>query len=147
MDPIGCSGSWEWHGYRNSWVDLCGRRLQGVPGGSHWGGGLWIATADQIRVAELVRRNGAWDGRQILPASWIDAIRAPCDVFPQYGLLWWLNTGGAQYPEAPESSFFAVGAGSNVVWVDQALGIAAVARWIDQKKIGAFLGRVVASLR
>ena len=47
----------------------------------------------------------------------------------------------------PESSFFAIGAGSNVVWIDQELGIAAVARWIDQKKIGEFLERVMASLR
>jgi hypothetical protein len=68
-------------------------------------------------------------------------------VFPQYGLLWWLNTKGAQYPEAPETSFFAVGAGTNLLWIDQTLEIAAVIRWIDQNKIGAFLGRVVASLR
>lgn len=147
MDPIGCSGKWEWRGYRNSWADVGGQRLQAVPGGSHWGGGIWIATADQIRLAELVRRNGDWNGKAVLPASWIAAIRTPCDAFPQYGLLWWLNTNRAQYAEAPESSFFAVGAGSNVVWIDQELGIAAVIRWIDQKKIGAFLGRVMASLR
>jgi CubicO group peptidase (beta-lactamase class C family) len=147
MDPIGCSAEWAWHGYRNSWADIGGQRLQAVPGGSHWGGGIWIATADQIRLAELVRQNGDSNGRAVLPAGWIDAVRTPCDVFPQYGLLWWLNTGRVQYPEAPESSFFAVGAGSNLVWIDQDLGIAAVVRWIDQAKIGEFLARVVASLR
>ena len=147
MDPIGCSDTWEWHGYRNSWIDIDGRRLQAVPGGSHWGGGLWIGSADHLRVAELIRRNGDWNGKTILPASWIAAVREPCPVFPQYGLLWWLNTKGAQYPEAPESSFFAVGAGTNLLWIDQTLEIAAVIRWIDQNKIGAFLGRVVASLR
>ena len=85
MGPIGASGKWEWHGYRNSWTDTGGQRLQAVPGGSHWGGGIWIATADQIRMAELVRRNGDWNGKTVLPASWIAAIRTPCGVFPQYG--------------------------------------------------------------
>ena len=147
MDPIGCSQSWEWHGYKNSWVDLAGLRVQSVPGGSHWGGGLWISTADHIRVAELIRRNGEWEGEQLLPASWIAALRAPLDIFPQYGLLWWLNTGHAQYASAPETSFFAVGAGTNLIWIDQERRISAVIRWIDQKKIDAFLGRVMASLR
>ena len=146
MDPIGCSQTWEWHGYRNSWVDLGARRVQAVPGGSHWGGGLWISTADQVRVAELIRRNGEWDGKALVPASWIAALQTPCDVFAQYGLLWWLNTGRKNYPGAPDSSFFAMGAGTNLVWIDQKLGISAVIRWIDQKKIDDFLGRVLASL-
>ncbi|MGE3916993.1 MAG: serine hydrolase domain-containing protein, partial [Hyphomicrobiaceae bacterium] len=42
MDPIGCSGEWEWHGYRTSWVDVGGRRVQSVSGGAHWGGGMLI---------------------------------------------------------------------------------------------------------
>ena len=146
MDPIGCSNEWEWHGYRNSWINVDGQRLQAVPGGSHWGGGIWIGSADHMRVGELIRRNGDWNGKQLLPASWIAAIRTPCPVKPIYGLLWWLNTGRAQYPRVPETSFFARGAGSNVIWIDQDLALTAVIRWIDQKKIGTFLERVLASL-
>jgi len=146
MDPIGASDSWEWHGYRNSWVDIGDQRVQSVPGGSHWGGGLWISTIDHMRVAELIRRNGDWNGKAILPATWIAALRTPCPVFAQYGLLWWLNTGRGYYPSAPESSFFAMGAGTNLIWIDQELGLSAVIRWIDQNKIDAFLGRAVASL-
>ncbi|HJZ14981.1 MAG TPA: hypothetical protein VJ251_05970 [Stellaceae bacterium] len=37
MDPIGASPEWEWHGYRNSYVELDGRRVQSVSGGGHWG--------------------------------------------------------------------------------------------------------------
>lgn len=147
MDPIGCSDGWEWHGYRNSWVNIGGVRLQAVPGGSHWGGGLWISTTDQLRMAELIRRNGDWNGKQLLPASWIEAIRTPCPQFAQYGLLWWLNTNRGYYPSAPASSFFAVGAGTNLVWIDPELGLSAVIRWIDQSKIDDFLGRVLASLK
>jgi CubicO group peptidase (beta-lactamase class C family) len=147
MDPIGCSADWEWHGYRNSWIDVGGERMQSVPGGCHWGGGIWIGTADHMRVAELVRRNGEWEGRQLIPASWIAAIRTPSPVYPRYGLLWWLNTGREPYPGVPETSFFARGAGSSVLWVDQELALTAVIRWIDQKKIADFLTRVVASLK
>jgi len=146
MDPIGCSTDWEWHGYRNSWVDIDGQRMQSVPGGCHWGGGIWISTADHMRVAELVRRNGDWEGRQLIPTSWIAAIRTPSPVYPRYGLLWWLNTKREPYPGVPETSFFARGAGSSVLWVDQDLALTAVFRWIDQKKIADFLTRVVASL-
>jgi hypothetical protein len=146
MDPIGCSDGWEWHGYRNSWVDIGDTRMQAVPGGSHWGGGLWISSLDHLRVAELIRRNGDWEGKSLLPASWIEAIRQPCDRYAQYGLLWWLNTDRAYYPSAPASSFFAVGAGTNLIWIDQELGLSAVVRWIDQTRIDEFLGRVVESL-
>jgi CubicO group peptidase (beta-lactamase class C family) len=146
MDPVCCSDTWEWHGYRNSWVDIGNERLQAVPGGSHWGGGLWISTMDHLRVAELIRRNGEWEGQRLLPADWIETLRTPCAINPEYGLLWWLNTGRSYYPSAPASSFFAVGAGTNLMWIDQDLGIAAVIRWIDQAKIDDFLGRLLASL-
>ena len=46
MDPIGASRTWRWHGYRNSWVELDGLRMQSVSGGGHFGGGLFINTYD-----------------------------------------------------------------------------------------------------
>lgn len=147
MDPLGCSDGWHWHGYRNSWVDIDGRRLQAVPGGSHWGGGLWISSLDHLRVAELIRNDGQWEGTRLLPEGWVAAMTSPCDRFAQYGLLWWLNTDRGYQPQAPESSFFALGAGTNLIWIDRDLGLTAVIRWIDQASIGDFLGRVMASLR
>jgi hypothetical protein len=33
MHPIGASRDWEWVGYRNSWVEIDGRRIQSVSGG------------------------------------------------------------------------------------------------------------------
>lgn len=50
MDPIGASPSWEWHGYSTSWVEVDGRRIQSVSGGSHWGGGIWMNSRDLARV-------------------------------------------------------------------------------------------------
>ena len=97
-------------------------------------------------MAELIRRGGDWNGKQLVSADWIAALHTPCAVYAQYGLLWWLNTDREYYPSVPASSFFASGAGTNLVWIDPALGLTAVIRWIDQKKIDAFLGRVMASL-
>ena len=37
MLPIGAGDQWRWVGYVNSWVEIKGRRVQSVPGGSHWG--------------------------------------------------------------------------------------------------------------
>jgi CubicO group peptidase (beta-lactamase class C family) len=143
MDPIGASSTWRWEPYRNAWVEIGGRRLPSVPGGSHWGGGLWMSTRDHARVGLLVLRRGAWGGRRIVSEAWIDAMCEPCPLNPQYGLLWWLNTGRAQMPSAPASSFSARGAGSNVVWIDPENDLVAVVRWIDKATVDGFVKLVL----
>ena len=109
MDPIGASPEWQWQPYRNSIVEIDGRRLASVPGGSHWGGGLWMSSRDHARFGALIARGGRWNGRQLVPAEWIAELRRPCALNPEYGLLWWLNTGRRHLPSAPESSFAARG--------------------------------------
>ena len=59
MDPIGASSTWTWEAYHNAWAEIDGRRLPAVPGGSHWGGGLWMSTRDHARFGLLALRNGA----------------------------------------------------------------------------------------
>ena len=54
MQPIGASDHWRWVGYDNAWIDLNGRRVQSVPGGTHWGGGVSIGSNDQARVGQLL---------------------------------------------------------------------------------------------
>jgi hypothetical protein len=57
---------------------------------------------------------------------------APADIKSDYGYMWWLNTGRELLPAAPESAFFALGAGStNVIYVDRENDLATVTRWID----------------
>jgi hypothetical protein len=147
MGPIGASDRWEWVPYRNAWVEIDGVRMPSVPGGSHWGGGLWMSTRDHARFGLFVHRGGRWGGRQILPASWVEEMRRPCPVNPEYGLLWWLNTGRRQLPGAPESSYAARGAGSNVIWIDPEHDLVTVVRWIDKPHVAGFAERVMASLR
>jgi len=147
MDPIGASDTWVWHGYRNSYVQLNGRVVQSVSGGSHWGGGLWASTRDHARFGYLFLRNGAWEGRQIVSRRWVQMATTPCDIAPQYGYLWWLNSGRATVPSAPESSFFALGSGGNVIWVDRDHDLVVVTRWLEFAKLDAFAKLVLASLK
>lgn len=146
MDPIGASDGWTWHGYENSGVTVDDKVMVSVPGGTHWGGGLWIDTFDHARFGLLIARGGEWDGKRLLDADWVTAMRTPIDIYNVYGFLWWLNTNKAYYPQAPDTSFFALGAGSNLIWIDQALDIVGVFRWIDQARIDGLLGRFMAAL-
>jgi CubicO group peptidase (beta-lactamase class C family) len=143
MTPIGASSTWEWQGYRNSFVEIGGRRMQSVPGGSHWGGGVFIDALDQARVGLLMLRGGVWNGHHILSNEWIERMRVPCSLYPSYGSLWWLNTGRTLYPSAPEGSYFASGAGGNLTWIEPSLDIVAVLRWIDRAEADGFIRRVV----
>ena len=146
MDPIGAASDWEWHPYRNSWIDLDGHRLPSVPGGSHWGGGLWMSTRDHARFGLLHARGGRWGERPILPSGWVDECRRPCEINPEYGLMWWLNTGRVQFPSGPESCYAARGAGSNVIWIDPDHDLVAVVRWIDKGSMDGFVARVLSAV-
>ncbi|MBI4594234.1 MAG: serine hydrolase, partial [Candidatus Rokubacteria bacterium] len=147
LDPIGASIAWWWRPYRNSWIEIDGVEMPSVPGGSHWGGGLWMSSLDHARFGLLIHRGGRWGERELLATSWIEAMRRPGPVNPEYGFLWWLNTGRTLFPSAPASSYAARGAGSNVIWIDPEHDLVAVARWIDKQSIDGFLGRIVASVR
>ena len=146
MDPIGAGEDWHWHAYDNAEVEVDGRRLWSVPGGTHWGGGLRIGAEDQARLGLLIAAGGVWRGRRLLSKAWIKEMLAPCPVKPIYGFLWWLNTGHGYRPAAPETSVFASGAGGNVIWVDSALELVAVARWLDPEAANGWTERVIAAI-
>jgi len=146
MDPIGASSSWKWHAYRNASFEIEGEHMASVPGGSHWGGGIFIASEDHARLALLVLRDGVWDGERLLPDGWVRELRTPCPLKPVYGCLWWLNTAGGLYDRAPASSFFAIGAGQNVIWIAPEQDLLMVARWIDAAKVNELIKRMMSSL-
>lgn len=147
MAPIGASSDWRWEGYRNSFVEIDGRAMQSVPGGGHWGGGVFIHAEDQARIGLLMLRRGNWSGRQLVPETWVRESTTPCARNPQYGFMWWLNTARQRSPQASEASFCAFGAGGNVTWVDPAHDLVAVMRWLDPDSVGTFMGLVTAALR
>jgi CubicO group peptidase (beta-lactamase class C family) len=143
MDPIGASTDWRWDGYRTSTVTIDGRQMVSVPGGGHWGGGIVISARDLALMGRLVAKGGAWDGRQILPKGYTAELIKPCPVAPFYGLMWWLNTGRGQFAAAPESSYFAFGWGSHIVWIDPDNDLVTVLRWVERRKVAGFVERLL----
>lgn len=146
MDPIGASAGWRWDGYRNSTVTIDGKEMVSVPGGGHWGGGIVISARDLALTGLLVAQGGVWEGRRLLPEGWTDALVKPCPVAPFYGLMWWLNTDRRQFAAASERSYFALGWGSHIVWIDPDNDLVTVLRWIDRKKAPGFVERLLGAI-
>ena len=146
MKPIGASNQWRWVGYDNSWIDLNGHRVQSVPGGSHWGGGMSIGSLDQARVGQLLLNDGRANGHQIISAAWIKRMRTPSAIAPFYGYLLWINQSQRIFPSVPASSYFGIGAGSSFTWMEPERRMVLVVRWIDPVHADAFFGRVLNAL-
>jgi hypothetical protein len=146
MGPIGASSTWEWHGYRNSWVRARGKLVQSVSGGGHWGGGMFISAYDLARAGLLIARGGAWEGRQLLSAAYLGQAATPCALNPSYGQMLWLNTNRIQYPDAPSHLVMMHGAGANRVIIDRERDLVVVLRWIDGQMTNGVLKRLYAGI-
>src|SRR5690349_10591145 len=85
MDPIGASQEWRWVPYDNSQVEIGGRQIGSVSGGTRWGGGLWINSEDLARFGLFALNRGKWNGRQLVSEQWfLDAV-TPSEHGPDYG--------------------------------------------------------------
>jgi len=146
MDPIGASATWKWVPYVNSWVDIGSTRMPSVSGGTRWGGGMWIHAYDMARFGYLWLRGGVWQGRRIVPESYVKAALTPSAHGPDYGYLWWLNTQGKNYPGLPPTAYGARGAGGNVITIVPDRDLLVVLRW-HQGNDAEFVQRVLAAIR
>jgi CubicO group peptidase (beta-lactamase class C family) len=146
MDPIGASSTWRWYGYENSWVELDGERMQSVSGGGHFGGGLFISTADLARFGLLMEREGRWGKAVVVRSDWIREMTAPSQPEPAYGLLWWLNTDRKAMPAAPATAYWASGFGGNTVYVDPQHDLVVVLRWIPGDGAEAVIAAIIDAL-
>jgi CubicO group peptidase (beta-lactamase class C family) len=151
MDPIGASDTWVYHGYDNSFVEVAGRNVPSVSGGTRWGGGLWMSTRDHARFGLLMLRRGEWDGKRIVSEEWIAAATSDGagDLGGRrqgYGYLWWLNSGG-RWEGAPRTSFAALGAGSNSIWIDPEHELVVVWRWHKEESRAELYRRVVGAVK
>jgi CubicO group peptidase (beta-lactamase class C family) len=147
MDRIGASNTWEYHAYNNSFVTINGKRMGSVSGGTRWGGGLWISARDEARFGYLFLRKGKWKDKQIISEKWVRDAITPTPAAQNYGYLWWLNTAHKQYPNLPETSFAALGYGSNTIWIDPEHDLVIVWRWHQDRTADEFFKRVVAAVK
>ena len=91
---------------------------QGVSDGE---AGLFLSPHDMARIGYLYLHNGAWDGKQIIPSSWVDRAKAG-SVSATFGFhysnLWW------SLPD--KGAYMALGRHSQLILVVPKLDIAAV---------------------
>jgi CubicO group peptidase (beta-lactamase class C family) len=96
----------------------------GVP---QTGGGLRVTSRDLLKIAELYRNGGRWQGTKVVDEGWVKASTQPhaqIDDETDYGYLWWLKafkSGGKGYP-----AFFMSGNGGNKVAVFPGLDLTVV---------------------
>lgn len=109
-------------------------------GNTHMFSGLNSTCEDMARFGHLFLRDGTWQGKQIVPARWVEAATGhPSQKLnAAYGYLWWLNDRGpivdplkpstrkqsAAAPRhrlvdgAPHGMYWALGFGGQVIQVD-----------------------------
>ena len=146
MGPIGASNAWKWVPYHNSYVDIDGKRLPSVSGGTRWGGGVWINSWDMARFGYLWLRGGKWGEKQLLQPAFVKAATSPSAHGPDYGYLWWLNTQGKNYPGLPTTAYGARGAGSNTITILPEQDLVVVWRW-HRGNEAEFVKRVMAAIK
>jgi len=145
MDPIGASPAWRWHGYAGAETLIDGRPVPVVAGGAHWGGGLVLSAFDLARLGLLHARDGLWQGRRVLPAGWLEQVRAPSALAPTYGLMWWVNR-SATLPGFSPGAIWGAGI-ANLLLADPERDLVIVLRWFDARQRDALLARFEQALR
>ena len=101
-----------------------------------------MSARDLARFALLYLHDGAWAGRQVVPADWVRASTraySSSGYGPGYGYLWWTGTSDEPPPigaraspdrtvQLPPGSFFALGAGGQYAFVIPARDLVVVSR-------------------
>ncbi len=96
------------------------------PNGINLGGyGLRLTAPDMMKIGELYRRGGVWNGKQVVPSGWVHQCTTPARYESQiggpleYGLLWWILTDPEQTgSEEPEQvGYSANGFGGQRIYV------------------------------
>ncbi len=147
MDPIGASTTWRWYGYDDAWVNVDGIRMQSVSGGGHHGGGMFINTWDQARFGLLFARRGNWGGRQLLSSEWVDLAKTPSSANLAYAYMWWTLKGSTQWEGVPDHVYYAAGFGGNYIVVDEQNDLVIAVRWLNDRNVGEFVGKIYQALR
>ena len=69
----------------------------------------WASGRDWARFGQLYLDQGSWNGKQLLPANWVQQARTASRGSKQaYGAHWWLSRRKSR-PDLPKDSFSAEG--------------------------------------
>jgi CubicO group peptidase (beta-lactamase class C family) len=130
--PIGIHRAdlrWRANAYRPREIDGIARR--------EFGAGIHANVEAMARIGYLYLRDGRWDGSQIIPSWFVDAVRTvPCGVrglpvikpedygnaSDHYGLLWWNNADGT-LKQVPRDAYWSWGLYDSLIVVIPSLDI------------------------
>lgn len=92
------------------------------------GWGLILKTSDMARIGQLYLNDGNWQGRQIVPARWVEESTTEHSRFGvmPYGYLWWIIN-------AQEHSYAAMGQAGNLIYVNKKTGIVVAISAVDAR--------------
>lgn len=139
FEPLGIT-DWEWTG------DLHGRPMAFT--------GLRMRPRDMAKLGKLVLDHGRWNGRQLIPADWIDASLMPrLDTGfdgTRYGYQWWTGTVQWQGKHLPWAAAFGNGSQRIFVVPDLDLCVVTTAGAYGDvavaKRVDALLQEIVATV-
>jgi CubicO group peptidase (beta-lactamase class C family) len=63
---------------------------------------LKLKPADMQKIGRLYLDHGQWEGRQLLPAEWVQLATTASETSSEYGLFWWLESLGGRPAFAAE---------------------------------------------
>jgi hypothetical protein len=152
---------WRQNIYRPHTIDGIPRR--------EFGAGISANVDAMARLGYLHLRGGRWNGREILPESFVDMARRPVPVVvglpvddPEqygsasrhYGLLWWNNADGG-LPDVPRDAYWAWGLGDSLIVVIPSLDLVVTRAGKSWKRpegnpylvLHPFLAPIVASIQ
>jgi CubicO group peptidase (beta-lactamase class C family) len=164
FSPIGIQPEdlvWRKNAYRPAEIDGIPRR--------EFGSGISANVDAMARIGTLYLRGGRWKEDQILPGSFVDAVRSTVpsvvglpieppsdhDRAPRhYGLLWWNNADGT-LPGVPRDAFWSWGLYDSLIVVIPSLDIVVARAGDSWKRAGGehyavlepFLGPIASSVR
>ena len=74
-------------------------------------GEMWLKPHDMAKIGWLYLNKGQWEGRQVVPAAWVEAStrgHITASLFDRYGYQWWVDSAG---------HYMAVGYGGQFIFV------------------------------
>lgn len=77
--------------------------------------GINACAIDFARLGVLFLDRGRWQGRSIVPSSWVASSTAPSQTASHYGYWWWLERGGAYLARGNLGQFLYVNPRKDVV--------------------------------
>jgi CubicO group peptidase (beta-lactamase class C family) len=116
---------------------------QGIPSG---GAGLYLLPQDMAKIGYLYLRNGAWEDRQILPETWIDAVNhATVDM--QLGFMPSLRYANQFWAVPDRQVTMAVGFNRQIIVVMPALDVVVVATGTRHYSFAKLIDLITAAVR